>query len=304
MQKLLRSQIVFGFYLLLIAVALFMPDIWKGNRVIREINNLGHALVFFLLWCFVWYQWPWLQRRNLWQGLLVTTAVSMAVATAIELLQSQVGRQISINDAALDVLGAQLAYVYLFRGQRYWRRSLKVFLWLALAFFAQQSMMHMIDEIYMRKNFPVLADFSTPFEQTRWNYQAVDLSLTDDKQTEQTRMRVTYSTRAYAYVELKHFKTNWSAYKALNIVLYSEERSTIRLTLRIEDQMHDQSYHDRYNRTFFIRPGLNKIRIPLIQIASGPRARSMDLKNIHSIILFSPASKHPITIRIHKLFLN
>ena len=46
-------------------------------------------------------------------------------------------------------------------------------------------------------------------------------------------------------------------------------------------------YVDRFNRSFEIQKGVNRISIPLSEISEAPQGRAMDMKHIQSLALFS-----------------
>ncbi len=79
---------------------------------------------------------------------------------------------------------------------------------------------------------------------------------------------------------------DWSGYRRLVFTAVSDLDAPLPLTIRIHDAAHDQRYRDRFNRLLVIRPGINRIVIPLDEIRFAPDRREMDMRRIRGIILF------------------
>lgn len=78
---------------------------------------------------------------------------------------------------------------------------------------------------------------------------------------------------------------NWQAYETLACDVYNPGDS-FGLTFRIDDRAGPSRYDDRFNRKMRIHPGWNRIRLPLDEIRSGPRARELDVAAIARVSLF------------------
>ncbi|MBU4315659.1 MAG: hypothetical protein KKF30_00140 [Proteobacteria bacterium] len=93
---------------------------------------------------------------------------------------------------------------------------------------------------------------------------------------------------AYPGVTFKGYPEDWSRFDALAMNIFNppENKGDCRITLRIDDQEKTPPYQDRYNGTFLLKPGLNRINIPVGEIKT-PRGRPLDLDRIQTFILFT-----------------
>jgi hypothetical protein len=80
---------------------------------------------------------------------------------------------------------------------------------------------------------------------------------------------------------------DWSGYTYLAFHIYSENRETRTLILRVHDRQHNYRFDDRFNTKLTVAPGDNTFRIPLEKIRSAPRDRKMDMTEIVNMTIFA-----------------
>lgn len=88
-------------------------------------------------------------------------------------------------------------------------------------------------------------------------------------------------------------ENDWRGYKMFCFDIFNPKKKEIRLSLRIDDRKDYPDYEDRYNNTFILKPGMNRVSIPLdILITSGTK-RTLDLRKIYRVLIFMahPQSK-------------
>jgi hypothetical protein len=136
-----------------------------------------------------------------------------------EWLQSLTGGDASLEDILRDIAGGLLTLSWFIpsvkilpRGARHTARVLSAsFLLVAcLPLTAALS-----DEAIARSRFPVLSDFETPFERSRWEGSArfsVDSSVA---RHEEASLRVDMYPSLYSGVALVYFPRNWKGYRFL-----------------------------------------------------------------------------------------
>ncbi len=69
--------------------------------------------------------------------------------------------------------------------------------------------------------------------------------------------------------------------------IYNPEGKEVPITLRIDDKEDSPDYSDRYNRTFTLTPGMNRMTIPLGSLITSGTDRKLDLEKINRFLLFS-----------------
>ena len=91
---------------------------------------------------------------------------------------------------------------------------------------------------------------------------------------------------------LKHH--DWTGYKTLSFDVYNPASEAIKLVLRIDDKKDSLDYSDRYNKSFLILPGANKLNISLDSLTTSGTNRSLELKNIYRFLIFMshPDKRH------------
>ncbi|HSK11018.1 MAG TPA: hypothetical protein VK911_15655 [Vicinamibacterales bacterium] len=80
---------------------------------------------------------------------------------------------------------------------------------------------------------------------------------------------------------------DWRGYRCLVLTIVSDLDAPLEMTIRVHDAAHDQRYHDRFNRKLTVRPGANRVVIPIADIGRAPDRREMDLRRVRGIILFA-----------------
>lgn len=104
------------------------------------------------------------------------------------------------------------------------------------------------------------------------------LELSNENVTEGAHsMKVEYPIDDYPGINIKKFYLhNWEPYENFAIDIYNPSNENIIFTARIDDLR-----KKRANMEYCLRPGMNKVRMPVCQIAS-----NIDIKNVSYIVLF------------------
>lgn len=90
--------------------------------------------------------------------------------------------------------------------------------------------------------------------------------------------------------------TNWSQHRALCFDVYNPQDKDIPLTVRIDDKKDYPDYADRYNRSFKLSPGSNKISIPFWSLVTSGTNRQLNSKMIYRVVLFIVRPEKRITL--------
>ncbi len=285
---------------------------YHSSRSFQAGWDMGHILYFALLSCLLnlflarRYRFlsPWFRL-----GLVFTSA--LALGLTVELLQTtQANRSPSGLDVLRNQLGCLLAFAFLppqanrkARGQRLLRLMALLLLLLAAWPLTQAG----IDEYLAVRQFPVLADFETPFERSRW-VNARQLRLETDLVRHGKRaVRVRLSTAKYSGVSLFHFPGDWRGYEWLRFSVYNPQAEPLELHCRVHDATHKdqgQAFHDRFNQQLSLHPGWNDVALSLQKVKNAPRGRVMDLQHIEGLGLFVIQQKMPLDIFLDHVHLS
>ena len=300
--------VLFGLGALSLLLVFGDEEILPG-RAFRAFWNLGH-IAYFALFAWLLLQWEGLRRQALWQQWLWVLLASLLIGGAIEVLQIGTRRSADVMDILRDLSGSLLVLAFhpgLPGSGRRLRWGLRG---LVLALLLWESMPFgraMIDTVFSWRQFPVLADFSTPFETDRWSGRArLKVVETEDGRP---RLQMTLLPGDYSGASLKDFPGDWRGYDTLGIDLELPSNASLSLTLRVHDRQHENGphayeYSDRFNRSFLLHPGHNRLQIPLEQIRQAPAGRDMDMERIVDVTLFASSLKTPRVVIIQRLFLK
>jgi VanZ family protein len=95
---------------------------------------------------------------------------------------------------------------------------------------------------------------------------------------------------------------DWRGARCLVLTFVSDLEAPLPLTIRIHDVRHDNRFEDRFNRQLLIRPGFNRIVIPLDDVRRAPDRREMDMRHIRQIILFGYRLTLPTHVYLGPLY--
>jgi hypothetical protein len=221
-------------------------------------------------------------------------------AVGIEILQPFFGRSASSNDVGYGLCGVFFAVSIL------WVFSKKptplIFIIGGGAALFMQIALLLPSAIALRAlsisdmQFPQLADFEQPLE----------LKLFDGSSYKPAPFvrvgGIATSGLHSLWVELSEDNNklsfdarykDWSERSNLFFEIHNPESTPFRLFLRIDDDQDCTEYENRYNSSFIVEQGWNRVEIALSDIASGPKNRKLNTSAIRKIIFFAKPELSP-----------
>jgi hypothetical protein len=151
----------------------------------------------------------------------------------------------------------------------------------------------------------ILFDFETDAELDRIHWQCFTMfTLSNEHVTHGSKsLRMELYPSNWPGLTPKLNVRNWKGFKAVSFDAYNPESSDIAITLRIDDREDFPDYDDRYNRSFVLKPGWNRIEVPFNSLMTSGTLRKMDLDNIYSFLFFmgNPDEKHVLYIDFIRL---
>lgn len=304
--NILKSKKMFAFVCLLIFIGLFVSI--SGllvTRLEKEIWNLGHLFGFFVIWLFLLNLFPTFLPTSLRRiGLVVLYTV--IASGCIEVIQYFIGRSASIYDIGLNLAGTLIAlgiFILLLRPFAKHNYTLVFFMLVLVSVFILPGARVLLDEIHLRQQFPVLSDYSKPFEIGRWNTSNARINISN---VENNKVLVVtlLPTGKYSSVALASFGGDWSGYRELVFDIVNKEVTELPITIRVHDSLHDNRYDDRFNKTFKLPSGVSSLSIKILDIYKSPKGRSMDLSNIAAVALFAIDLDKEKVIQLKKIYLR
>ena len=274
------------------AVALLAP-LPKGTRLLGVFLNLGHVVLGVFVCILLWLALKRLTRTGHLARAAWAWLGAMALLSSIEAFQAfSKTRAPTLDDFVGNGLGATAALLFVLASrQPLWRRIAIAAIPLLLALIP--TGLQVYDTIQQRRAFPVLCDFDSRLELTRWLFRSSSATAVEDGG--RSTLRVDFKTRdawpaaMFAYVAL-----DWRGYQTLAFDVRSD--APRELLMLVVDAQYDGTYADRYTRTLALSASWQTFRIPLAEIAEGPQGRTLDLSEVHSMQWFADHPQQPFPI--------
>jgi len=290
---------IYGVLLAAGSVLLFVggPD-YYSPRSFKHFWDIGHILYFALL-AGLLCRWRPVSRLSPASQWAIILFITLLLGVSIELLQYGTTRTPDTGDVLRDLTGSLLVLVFSPLGsklQAAGRPALRfVVLVLALAQLWPLAK-SLTDEAIARHQFPLLSGFETPFEIDRWSGNAGLSVETKTLVAEGRLLKLSLTTDQYSGAALNYFDGNWTSARTLKFSLYNPDARPLQITCRIHDLQHadgNEEYQDRFNRSFVLAQGWNRIEIDLNEVQQSPAGRSMDMSRIRGLGLFTVSLPAP-----------
>lgn len=299
--------------LVLFMLLFFGAESTLDHRSHKLFWNLGHIPLFMLLSYFLITPPSPLAVRSFKYQCLAVACFTFLLGGLIEVAQLGVGRNMDAADLARNGMGAFLGLTLLSPGRlslnRFYRHSLQALALALLTIAGLPFTMALYDERQAIKDWPVLANFEQAGEINRWSttgdaHISIDSTVARDGIQS---LKVELGTSRYAGASLDFFPEDWSGQQGLSIHLYNPTAKLLIVTCRIHDKQHSQSIeqqaNDRFNQSYELQQGWNKIMIKTQDLASAPSERLMDIRRIDRLEIFVSALASPTTLYIDHIYL-
>lgn len=300
------------FLAVILTILLFVggPD-YESHRIVQQIWDVGHVALFLML-SYIILIFIRKYKLSYIAQFLIIVALSFIFGLFVELIQLLIGRDFELQDLANDVSGAIIGYfVYYLLHAKISKlhniiAALSIVLLLMISLYPLANVL--VDEVKMKNEFPMLSDFESPTQLSRWDVKQANLSLNKHHvQQGEYSLQAIFLPDAFPDITLQHFPRDWSGYKNIKFSLYNKAQDPVVIELKVYDEDHMKygyQYTDRFNRELLLQPGWNNIFISLNEIFNSPEKRTMDRTRIKSFSLFLKDVTSPVTIFLDGLELN
>lgn len=286
---------------------------YHDARSFKAVWDLGHIL-FFTLASLVLFRMVCLRvcQDNQLRAVGYVFLIVLVAGTVIEFVQmGQVGRISDVRDLLRNQLGVLVGSLFFLDWHKgilpAVRRPVRAVIILLLVFSCWPFLRVVIDEKIARQQFPVLSDFETPFEISRWHTASQLIRVGHPVAHGNKAMRVQLSTSKYSGTSLFYFPGDWSGYSWLYLSVFNPIHHPLKLHIRIHDAGHGRSgrvFKDRFNTHFVVHPGWNTLKISLEVVRMAPENREMDMRKIVGFGMFVIREPRPIYIFLDNIYLS
>lgn len=285
---------------------------YYSSRSFQTGWDLGHILFFAVtsLWLHA------LLRRKVaaWSPMRTFCALFgwvFFVGLLVEILQMfSGGRTPDFSDVLRNQAGCLLAFAFFIRPALFsglWRRLFQLGVIVLLGAAVWPTVRSLIDERIAARQFPLLADFETPFERYRWvNIQQLRQESAIVRHGSGA-MGARLSTAKYSGISLFYFPGDWRGFHTLHWSVYNSQPAPLVLNCRIHDvhhKEHGSEFADRFNQQFIVQQGWNDLEVSLERVKNAPKGRAMDMQHIEGFGLFVVQQPSPVEICLDHVYLD
>ena len=285
----------------------FVPWPHDSGILLRTLFEWLHVPVFGLVSLAILSMtptsWPGSQRF----GLALMGSVLLGVLT--EAAQIPMQRDASWEDLIADVAGAAglLAFAYAVSRKQIIGvisaiSAAAILLWSASPLIATTQAL-----VHRNSQFPVIFNGDIDSEKTFFSGLNVQMTTRKSETNGLLYTEVQVIREKKPRIEIRDLFPDWSSYSNLNLRIELIGDLDLILTVRIHDTLHrrgDQPHDDRFNQRLTLSPGMNSLTIPLQNVGSAPRGRSMDMTKIEALILYSEKSDIDRSFNLFEIILS
>ena len=294
MTQSLNTRAILLLSLCLFTLVFAVENIEQRDLFWAPLHNSAHSFVQFLLVPIVFLLTHLKLGERFGLRIAISCGVCFLLGIAVELGQPFIGRDASTGDIYYNFVGICAAALWLTSNTS--KHTLKRLTLRSLAFvlLASSLTVPMIGAYTLNQRdvyVPVLLDFEHNWQQRIYrNGGQSHLSLTKTPKgwpNADTTLKVEFVKTRYPGFNIKQVAKNWSGYTRLYFEVFSKLDETKNITVRIHDELHNNEYNDRFNRSVEIHPGLNQIEIDVAEIETAPANRKLQLTAIAALGIFS-----------------
>ncbi len=282
----------------LVLLMLPLPASAEGSLTHAFFNTLHFPLfagIYFLLVAVL--------RR----GLLVPLAAGIALSLVGEWIQPRFGRTASWLDFGYSVLGMLfvLAGLKAFRGyarRLRWAGAAAGLLAMGLLPLAGLA----ADRYLIGQRFPVLADFSLPWEALRLQGRGAELErVPGEGGGHRLAVRRSDPNEQFVGLTLLRMPSDWSSARELIIEIENPQSRPVSAEVRIDDSRDVQpSYAERFQQSFRLEPGRTNLRMDARTFGLTSGGAPLDLERIARMVVFFPDIQLGETVFIDRILLT
>jgi hypothetical protein len=280
-------------------------------RSLKIAWNFGHVIFFAIAVYLLLQLAPITHRKSPLSQFLLIIGLCLMAGILIESIQFMIGRQASWGDVFRNILGGLVALIFFPHRQAqnnvFFGRLAKAIVTILVGIQLVPLALALVDEQMARSQFPMLANFESQLELSRWESDAnitldSNFVINGDKSA-----RIEFTTEKYSGLSTQFMPPDWKNYERVLFSSYLPGQAPLILSYRIHDRQHEQGdylYHDRFNRRVLLQPGWNHISAELTDVFNAPRTRQMDMGSIANIHFYVSNQKQPRVIYLDNLRLE
>jgi len=163
-----------------------------------------------------------------------------------------------------------------------------------------------IDRRYQTDPSGKLFDFESDRELEALNWEChkwFEISQ-DYKSSGKSSLKATLPPGQYPGINFRDIKSDWSKWRALKMEVFIPGSRKIPFHVRIDDHKSAWEYANRFDKTYPLGPGENRLEIPLNTIKTNLHKKPMNLKKIDQFMVFVPNNLKKIDLYLDNIRLE
>ena len=285
-----------------LVAALFVPVPGRlAPPWIGSLEDLAHAPLFAVV--------AWALRRLMGGRTVLAAVMALSLAAVVEPLQSYVGRSQSMDDFVHGACGIAifLGWTLAARIATTWRRRAVRLACLAIgaALPLADAWPTLADGWASWREFPVLADFSSPWEDRRWSVQDCRLSCEPGPRAEGDGvLQCEAGGPPHPSITLFPIRRDWSPLSSLQVE-FTVEGGPLPMTLSVRDGRRVTPPQRRFDRREVYQDGRHRVGVDLHELARGAgEVAPVDVGAVQSFHLIIDADGVGRVVRLHRIWLE
>jgi len=304
-------------FLLLAAFAAALGGLMlPGSLIAIDARSLyylwesGHLLLFFLGWHLVYGFCPPLAHLTFPRQLLLFLVATLVCIAMLEGLQSALsGNAVAVTDILGDMAGAILFLSFRYKREIKGYAILHGTALLLTGYVLWPFFCSLSNVIMVRYQFPLLADFETPFEADRFGGNTANVTRTSEQAFRGRHgLRLSLFPGPWSGVTMTDFPSDWQGYERLGFAVHNPGPQVVRFEVSVYDHEHRRErkpFNDCFSRRIDLPAGCwTKVDIPLSEVWEGPKSRKMDMAHIAGIGFFVSRENAPLTLYLDAIRLE
>lgn len=289
-----QAKLTAHLFTLFAVFILFYVPVSKTTLWWSAAADAMHVILFCVISCQIFFVLQSLcLTLKTYQVVLLTSVTVMSLGFFVELTQSYVARETSLQDLIGDGYGLlaglcfSLAYRMIYDKKR-WMLRVLIMSAGSVALIVGMLPLIQISHAYEQRDaaFPVIMDLSAEWSSTFVRMHKTDFVMADGSEKQGDTVVVRFQAARYPGLALVEPVPDWRHHEALVLELWSPYSRRVELKIRINDASHDGELDDRFNRTIALHEGKNTVTIKTEEIRNAPLNRQMQMGRISSLILF------------------
>ncbi len=149
----------------------------------------------------------------------------------------------------------------------------------------------------------ILYDFESESDLDRMNWHCrMRYSIVPEHATSgSSSLRCDFSEMRYPGIGFHDFPRDVASFRSISVDIFNNADQSVNLVVRIDDAESGDQHENRYNGSFMLQPGENKLAIPMESIRNGPVGRKLDLTDIRRFLIFIYKAPGPVTLYIDRI---